>query len=72
MHMYMIALIACYILQPDPYELAPNELELYHQAKQIRLPTQVPASAGGLNKTSEDSYRARLKFEVPRRIVPVF
>ncbi|GKZ33252.1 transcriptional coactivator hfi1/ADA1 [Aspergillus brasiliensis] len=36
----------------DPHELAPNELEEYHLAKQIKLPSQVPASAGGLNKTN--------------------
>lgn len=40
-------------LQPDPQELTRNELEEYHLAKQIKLPSQVPASAGGLNKTSE-------------------
>ena len=27
----------------------------YHAAKMIRLPDSVPASAGGLNKTSRDS-----------------
>lgn len=30
-------------------------MEEYHRAKQIKLPSQVPASAGGLNKTSEKS-----------------
>ncbi|KAF3480307.1 uncharacterized protein GIQ15_05654 [Arthroderma uncinatum] len=30
----------------------PNSLEEYQLAKQIRLPDQVPASAGGLNKTT--------------------
>jgi hypothetical protein len=40
-------------LQPDPQELTRNELEEYHLAKQIKLPSQVPASAGGLNKTSK-------------------
>jgi transcriptional coactivator HFI1/ADA1 len=30
-----------------------NYLDEYHQAKQIRLPDLVPASAGGLNKTSK-------------------
>lgn len=38
--------------QRDPNETVPNELEEYHLAKQIKLPSQVPASAGGLNKTS--------------------
>ncbi|EAW13800.1 TADA1 family protein [Aspergillus clavatus NRRL 1] len=33
-------------------EIVPNELEEYHLAKQIKLPSQVPASAGGLNKTN--------------------
>lgn len=37
----------------DAQEIPPSELELYYQAKQITLPTQVPASAGGLNKTSK-------------------
>ncbi|KAJ5605855.1 hypothetical protein N7510_008636 [Penicillium lagena] len=36
----------------DPNEAMPNELEEYYQAKQIKLPSQVPASAGGLNKTN--------------------
>jgi hypothetical protein len=40
-------------LQPDPHLSVHNPLEEYHQAKQIRVPDQVPASAGGLNKTSE-------------------
>ncbi|KAL1846058.1 hypothetical protein Plec18167_008873 [Paecilomyces lecythidis] len=40
------------IQEPDPSEVARNELEEYRQAKQIKLPTQVPASAGGLNKTN--------------------
>ncbi|KAF7589105.1 transcriptional coactivator hfi1/ADA1 [Aspergillus hancockii] len=35
-----------------PHETAHNELEEYHLAKQIKLPSQVPASAGGLNKTN--------------------
>lgn len=48
-----IILLICVEIQPDPHEVAPNELELYYQAKQIKLPTQVPASAGGLNKTSK-------------------
>ncbi|KAK1148305.1 hypothetical protein N8T08_010114 [Aspergillus melleus] len=38
--------------QRDPNELGPNELEEYHLAKKIKLPSQVPASAGGLNKTN--------------------
>ncbi|PGH36591.1 transcriptional coactivator HFI1/ADA1 [[Emmonsia] crescens] len=37
--------------EPDPHSVL-NPLEDYHQAKQIRLPDQVPASAGGLNKTN--------------------
>ncbi|RJE25934.1 transcriptional coactivator HFI1 ADA1 [Aspergillus sclerotialis] len=40
------------IPERDPNELAPSELEEYHLAKQIKLPNQVPASAGGLNKTN--------------------
>ncbi|RAL05057.1 WD40 repeat-like protein [Aspergillus ibericus CBS 121593] len=40
------------IPERDPNELAPNELEEYNLAKQIKLPSQVPASAGGLNKTN--------------------
>ncbi|KAL4896290.1 WD40 repeat-like protein [Aspergillus ambiguus] len=40
------------IPERDPNELTPNELEEYHLAKQIKLPSQVPASAGGLNKTN--------------------
>lgn len=40
-------------LQRDPTDAVPKELEIYHQAKQIKLPSQVPASAGGLNKTSK-------------------
>lgn len=39
--------------QRDPTDIAPSELEEYHLAKQIKLPSQVPASAGGLNKTSK-------------------
>ncbi|KAK2762802.1 transcriptional coactivator hfi1/ADA1 [Arachnomyces sp. PD_36] len=40
------------IPEPDPNDLAQNPLDEYHQAKQIKLPEQVPASAGGLNKTN--------------------
>lgn len=40
------------IPEPDPSEWVRDELEEYHQAKQIKLPSQVPASAGGLNKTN--------------------
>ncbi|KAL4927421.1 transcriptional regulator of RNA polII, SAGA, subunit-domain-containing protein [Aspergillus undulatus] len=36
----------------DAQETARNELEEYHLAKQIKLPSQVPASAGGLNMTN--------------------
>lgn len=43
-------------LQRDPNEPEPSELEEYHRAKQIKLPSQVPASAGGLNKTSRSIY----------------
>lgn len=39
--------------QRDPNDALPTELEEYHLAKQIKLPSQVPASAGGLNKTSK-------------------
>lgn len=38
--------------QADPLCI-PNPLEEDYRARQIRLPDQVPASAGGLNKTSE-------------------
>ncbi len=37
-----------------------NILGEYHQAKQIKLPDIVPASAGGLNKTSETPILTRL------------
>ncbi|THC89256.1 hypothetical protein EYZ11_011302 [Aspergillus tanneri] len=40
------------IPERDPDETVPSELEEYHLAKQIKLPSQVPASAGGLNKTN--------------------
>ncbi|RMJ25235.1 transcriptional coactivator HFI1 ADA1 [Aspergillus sp. HF37] len=40
------------IPERDPHEPEPSELEEYHLAKQIKLPSQVPASAGGLNKTN--------------------
>lgn len=40
------------IPEPDPGELLHHELEEYHRVKQIKLPNQVPASAGGLNKTN--------------------
>ncbi|KAL5362811.1 WD40 repeat-like protein [Aspergillus floccosus] len=40
------------IPERDHSEYTPNELEEYHLAKQIKLPSQVPASAGGLNKTN--------------------
>ncbi|KAJ5102841.1 hypothetical protein N7532_003370 [Penicillium argentinense] len=40
------------IPERDPNDVVPNELEEYHLAKQITLPSQVPASAGGLNKTN--------------------
>jgi hypothetical protein len=43
-------------IQPDPNDLVHNPLEEYHQVKQIKLPEQVPASAGGLNKTSEHQF----------------
>ncbi|PGH11211.1 hypothetical protein AJ80_07216 [Polytolypa hystricis UAMH7299] len=39
------------IPEPDPSTIN-NPLEEYHQAKQIRVPEQIPASAGGLNKTN--------------------
>lgn len=39
--------------QRDPNETILTELEESHLAKQIKLPSQVPASAGGLNKTSK-------------------
>ncbi|KAK4864730.1 hypothetical protein LT330_001353 [Penicillium expansum] len=40
------------IPERDPNETAPIELEESHLAKQFKLPSQVPASAGGLNKTN--------------------
>ncbi|KAB8204594.1 WD40 repeat-like protein [Aspergillus parasiticus] len=40
------------IPEHEPVETTSNELEEYHLAKQIKLPSQVPASAGGLNKTN--------------------
>ncbi|KAF7719155.1 Transcriptional coactivator hfi1 [Penicillium ucsense] len=40
------------IPERDPNDVPATELEIYHQAKQIKLPSQVPASAGGLNKTN--------------------
>lgn len=40
------------IPERDPHETGRNELEEYHLAKQIKLPSQVPASAGGLNMTN--------------------
>ncbi|KAL4960944.1 transcriptional regulator of RNA polII, SAGA, subunit-domain-containing protein [Aspergillus stella-maris] len=40
------------IPERDAQESVRNELEGYHLAKQIKLPSQVPASAGGLNMTN--------------------
>ncbi|KAL4917453.1 transcriptional regulator of RNA polII, SAGA, subunit-domain-containing protein [Aspergillus aurantiobrunneus] len=40
------------IPERDSHETERNELEEYHLAKQIKLPSQVPASAGGLNMTN--------------------
>ncbi|CAG7999728.1 unnamed protein product [Penicillium salamii] len=40
------------IPERDPNETRITELEESHLAKQIKLPSQVPASAGGLNKTN--------------------
>jgi hypothetical protein len=40
------------IPERDPHDAVRNELEEYHLAKQIKLPSQVPASAGGLNMTN--------------------
>ncbi|KAL2833242.1 transcriptional regulator of RNA polII, SAGA, subunit-domain-containing protein [Aspergillus cavernicola] len=40
------------IPERDPHETVPNELEEYHLAKQIKLPSQAPANAGGLNMTN--------------------
>ncbi|KAJ5872597.1 uncharacterized protein N7529_004950 [Penicillium soppii] len=40
------------IPERDPNETILTELEECHLAKQIKLPSQVPASAGGLNKTN--------------------
>lgn len=45
--------------QRDPNDAVPNELEEYHLARQIKLPSQVPASAGGLNKTSKTTFSLR-------------
>lgn len=39
--------------QSDPYDTYINMFSEYYNAKQIKLPDIVPASAGGLNKTSE-------------------
>lgn len=38
--------------QVDSFNPYPNPMVEYHHAKQIKLPDTVPASAGGLNKTS--------------------
>ncbi|KAI9769525.1 MAG: transcriptional coactivator hfi1/ADA1 [Geoglossum simile] len=43
-----------YHQQIDPHRMFSNTLHEYHQAKQIRIPDVVPASAGGLNKTNWD------------------
>ncbi|KAL4998115.1 transcriptional regulator of RNA polII, SAGA, subunit-domain-containing protein [Aspergillus recurvatus] len=40
------------IPERDPHDTVRNELNEYHLAKQIKLPSQVPASAGGLNMTN--------------------
>ncbi|RDW74727.1 TADA1 family protein [Aspergillus mulundensis] len=40
------------IPEREPHETVRHELEEYHLAKQIKLPSQVPASAGGLNMTN--------------------
>ncbi|PYH84919.1 WD40 repeat-like protein, partial [Aspergillus uvarum CBS 121591] len=40
------------IPERDPNDTSSNDLVEYHLAKQIKLPSQVPASAGGLNKTN--------------------
>ncbi|KAL4901942.1 hypothetical protein BDW74DRAFT_169895 [Aspergillus multicolor] len=40
------------IPEHEPQETVRHELEDYHLAKQIKLPSQVPASAGGLNMTN--------------------
>ncbi|KKK25597.1 hypothetical protein ARAM_005106 [Aspergillus rambellii] len=40
------------IPERDPNEPLPNELEEYHLAKQIKLPSQVPTSGAGLNMTN--------------------
>ncbi|PYH47733.1 TADA1 family protein [Aspergillus saccharolyticus JOP 1030-1] len=40
------------IPERDSHDVSPNDLVDYHLAKQIKLPSQVPASAGGLNKTN--------------------
>ncbi|KAJ5823096.1 hypothetical protein N7447_005436 [Penicillium robsamsonii] len=40
------------IPERDPNEKVPTELEESYLAKQFKLPSQVPASAGGLNKTN--------------------
>ncbi|RAL07575.1 WD40 repeat-like protein [Aspergillus homomorphus CBS 101889] len=40
------------IPERDHNEISSNDLAVYHLAKQIKLPSQVPASAGGLNKTN--------------------
>ncbi|KAL3471709.1 transcriptional regulator of RNA polII, SAGA, subunit-domain-containing protein [Aspergillus californicus] len=40
------------ITERDSHDTGLNELEEYHLAKQIKLPSQAPASAGGLNMTN--------------------
>lgn len=54
--------------QRDPTDTAPSELEEYHLAKQIKLPSQVPASAGGLNKTSKTTRPLELRYAFRDRI----
>lgn len=50
--------------QRDPHDAVPNELEEYHLARQIKLPSQVPASAGGLNKTSKTTLSLRRTYDL--------
>ncbi|KAL2809289.1 transcriptional regulator of RNA polII, SAGA, subunit-domain-containing protein [Aspergillus granulosus] len=52
------------IPERDPHETIPSELEEYHLAKQVRVPNQVPASAGGLNMTNWE-LEVRKRYEQP-------
>ncbi|KAJ5762508.1 uncharacterized protein N7511_005890 [Penicillium nucicola] len=55
------------ITERDNYETLPTELEQSHLVKQIKLPSQVPASAGGLNKTNPNKGFFTLDWELEIR-----